>query len=66
MFSSDNFSQDHLDYHRNLTNYLKAKLYLFKSLIKINGDIITDKSNRKTIYFFIILQIQPFQLIYKH
>ena len=38
-----NFSQDHLDYHRNLTNYLKAKLYLFKSLIKINGDIITDK-----------------------
>ena len=38
-----NFSQDHLDYHGNLNNYLKAKLYLFKNLIKINGGIITDK-----------------------
>tara|TARA_B100000575_G_scaffold294043_1_gene307708 strand:+ start:60 stop:2897 length:2838 start_codon:yes stop_codon:yes gene_type:complete len=38
-----NFSQDHLDYHRNLSNYLKAKLYLFKNLIKINGHIVTDE-----------------------
>ena len=38
-----NFSQDHLDYHENLSNYLKAKLYLFKNLIKTNGDIITDE-----------------------
>ena len=26
-----NFSQDHLDYHKNLDTYLKAKLYLFKN-----------------------------------
>ena len=38
-----NFSQDHLDYHGNLSNYLKAKLYLFKNLMKINGGIITDE-----------------------
>ena len=38
-----NFSQDHLDYHKNLDNYLKAKLYLFKNLIKKKGHIITDE-----------------------
>ena len=37
-----NFSQDHLDYHTSLSNYLKAKLYLFENLIKKSGHIITD------------------------
>jgi len=37
-----NLSHDHLDYHKNLKNYLDAKLYLFKKLIKKNGNIITD------------------------
>ncbi len=39
-----NLSQDHLDYHKNLKNYLQAKLYLFKNLIKNNGNIITDEN----------------------
>ncbi len=39
-----NLSQDHLDYHKNLNNYLNAKLYLFKNLIKKNGNLITDKN----------------------
>ena len=38
-----NLSQDHLDYHKNLKDYLKAKLYLFETLIKKNGNVITDK-----------------------
>ncbi len=38
-----NLSQDHLDYHKNLKDYLKAKLYLFENLIKENGNVITDK-----------------------
>ena len=29
-----NLSQDHLDYHKNLNAYLRAKLYLFENLVK--------------------------------
>ncbi len=39
-----NLSHDHLDYHKNMKNYLKSKLYLFEHLIKKNGDIITDSN----------------------
>ncbi len=38
-----NLSQDHLDYHKSLKNYLNAKLYLFKKLIKKRGNVITDE-----------------------
>ncbi len=37
-----NLSHDHLDYHKNMTNYFKSKLYLFEKLIKKNGNIVTD------------------------
>ena len=45
-----NLSHDHLDYHKNMKNYLKSKLYLLDQLIKKKGNIITDgnipQSNR--------------------
>ncbi len=39
-----NLSQDHLDYHKNLKDYLNAKLYLFKHLVKKKGNVITDNT----------------------
>ncbi len=38
-----NLSHDHLDYHKNLKEYLKAKLYLFEKLVKKGGKVITDE-----------------------
>ena len=37
-----NFSQDHLDYHKNMKNYLEAKLILFSKLLKKKTNIISD------------------------
>ena len=39
-----NLSHDHLDYHKNLKDYLNSKLYLFKHLIKKGGYIISDST----------------------
>ena len=37
-----NLSREHLDYHKNIKNYLNAKLYLFKRLLDLKGNIIFD------------------------
>jgi murE/murF fusion protein len=37
-----NFSQDHLDYHKSMKNYLEAKLILFSKLLSKNRYIVTD------------------------
>ena len=39
-----NFSQDHLDYHKNMKNYLNAKLILFTNLLKKNRNIVSDEN----------------------
>tara|TARA_A100001015_G_scaffold318054_1_gene436736 strand:- start:7956 stop:10715 length:2760 start_codon:yes stop_codon:yes gene_type:complete len=46
-----NFSQDHLDYHKNMNTYLKAKLVLFKDILKNKTFIISDK------------EIKPFKIL---
>ena len=48
-----NFSQDHLDYHKNMKAYLNAKLILFRQILKKGSSIISDK------------RIKPFPLIKK-
>ena len=37
-----NFSQDHLDYHKNMKKYLEAKFILFSRLLKTKQNIISD------------------------
>jgi len=39
-----NFSQDHLDYHRTMKEYLNTKLLLFSKLLPKKKTIITDKN----------------------
>ncbi len=42
-----NFSQDHLDYHKNMKNYFDAKMILFKKLMKKNRHVIINKETEK-------------------
>ena len=42
-----NFSHDHLDYHKNMKNYLKSKMYLFNSLLVKNSNVITELNNKE-------------------
>ncbi len=39
-----NLSQDHLDYHKSMRSYLKAKMILFNKIITKKKIIITDKT----------------------
>jgi len=39
-----NLSQDHLDYHKSMRSYLKAKMILFNKIISKKKIIITDKT----------------------
>ena len=37
-----NLSHDHLDYHKNMSDYLSSKLILFKKILRKKGNIVTD------------------------
>ena len=69
-----NFSQDHLDYHKSMKSYLKAKLILFKKYLTKNSNIICDDNVAKLLRknkisnknFNLLLQSKkklPFKLI---
>ena len=49
-----NFSQDHLDYHKNMKSYLNAKLILFREILKRKSTVISDK---KIGPFFLLKKI---------
>ena len=42
-----NFSQDHLDYHKNMKSYLNAKLILFRKILKKKSYVILDKNTKQ-------------------
>ena len=46
-----NFSQDHLDYHKNMKSYLKSKLVLFREILRKKTLVISDK------------EIKPYKII---
>ena len=39
-----NFSQDHLDYHKTMSSYLKAKLLLFNKILSKKKFVISDRN----------------------
>jgi len=42
-----NLSHDHLDYHKNMKSYFKAKQHLFINLIKKKSTVVTDEENKE-------------------
>ena len=58
-----NFSQDHLDYHKNMKNYLNAKLILFSKLLKKKHSIITDNEIPEFTKFKKIRKINNLNLL---
>ena len=49
-----NFSQDHLDYHKNMKSYLNAKLILFKKILQKDSNIVLDNNINE---FFVLTKI---------
>ena len=43
-----NLSREHLDYHKNIKSYLNAKLYLFKRLLDLKGNVIFDDTTNQS------------------
>jgi MurE/MurF fusion protein len=58
-----NFSQDHLDYHKNMQNYLNAKLILFRKILKNKSYVITDKTTTEFTILKKISKDKEFKII---
>ncbi len=46
-----NLSHDHLDYHKNMTDYFSSKLILFNKILKSGSSIITDSEIKQFLTF---------------
>ena len=44
------FSQDHLDYHKTMENYLEAKLQLFRDNLEEKGEVVINSEILDSIY----------------
>ena len=58
-----NLSQDHLDYHKNMKNYLNSKLILFKKILPKKKHIITDSKIREFHYLKKIIKKRGLKLL---
>ncbi len=58
-----NFSQDHLDYHKTMKKYLRAKLFLFSNILDKRSKIISDKSLKEFSFLKKISKKRNFSLI---
>ena len=58
-----NFSQDHLDYHKNMRSYLNSKLLLFNKILTKTKSIITDSSIKEFSKLKKISQLKKLKLI---
>ena len=58
-----NFSQDHLDYHKNMRSYLNSKLLLFNKILTKTKSIITDSSIKEFPKLKKIRQLKKLKLI---
>ncbi len=58
-----NFSQDHLDYHKNMTSYLNAKLILFRKILKKNTFVISDNEIKEFLKLKLIAKNRKLTII---
>ncbi len=58
-----NFSQDHLDYHKTMQAYLKAKLLLFTKILPEKKTIISDSTIKEFLILKKISKKKQFNLI---
>ena len=58
-----NFSQDHLDYHKNIRAYFNAKMLLFKKVLTKKSKIILNKSLNEFSILKKIIKNRQLQLV---
>ena len=58
-----NFSQDHLDYHKNIKAYFNAKMLLFKKVLSKKSKIILNKSLNEFSSLKKIIKNRQLQLV---